>query len=41
MKEDREACLEIGMDDYLGKPIRVDELVGALSRCQALERRQE
>jgi CheY-like chemotaxis protein len=41
MKEDREACLEIGMDDYLGKPIRVEELVGALSRCQALERRQE
>jgi len=37
MKEDREACLEMGMDDYLAKPIRVEELVGALSRCQAVE----
>jgi PAS domain S-box-containing protein len=36
MKEDREACLEVGMDDYLGKPIRVEELIAALSRCQAL-----
>jgi len=36
MKEDREACLDIGMDDYLAKPIRVEELVGALSRCQAV-----
>jgi CheY-like chemotaxis protein len=36
MKEDREACLAVGMDDYLGKPIRVEELIAALSRCQAL-----
>jgi HPt (histidine-containing phosphotransfer) domain-containing protein len=28
------------MDDYLGKPIRVEELVAALSRCQALDRRE-
>jgi CheY-like chemotaxis protein len=33
MQGDREMCLEAGMDDYLSKPIRVDELVGALQRC--------
>jgi DNA-binding response OmpR family regulator len=26
------------MDDYIGKPIRIDELVGALSACHPLER---
>jgi CheY-like chemotaxis protein len=37
MKEDRDACQAAGMDDYLGKPIRVEELMAALSRCQPLE----
>jgi CheY-like chemotaxis protein len=31
MQGDREMCLEAGMDDYLSKPIRVDELVNALN----------
>ncbi len=34
MQGDREMCLAAGMDDYLTKPIRVAELVGALSRSQ-------
>jgi signal transduction histidine kinase/CheY-like chemotaxis protein len=33
MQGDREICLEAGMDDYVSKPIRVEELVAALSRC--------
>ncbi|HLE27353.1 MAG TPA: GAF domain-containing protein, partial [Anaerolineales bacterium] len=36
MQGDREMCLAAGMDDYIAKPIRVEELVEALSRCQVL-----
>jgi len=33
MQGDRELCLAAGMDDYIAKPIRVEELVQALARC--------
>ena len=36
MQGDRELTIEAGMDDYVAKPIRVDELVGALSRVTPL-----
>ena len=37
MQEDREACLAAGMDDYVSKPIQVEELVRALSQCRSPE----
>jgi CheY-like chemotaxis protein len=33
MSGDRERCLEAGMDDYLAKPLRSDELSAALERA--------
>ena len=32
----RELTIEAGMDDYVAKPIRVDELIGALSKVTPL-----
>ena len=34
MPEDREACFDAGMDDYVAKPIRPNELAAALGRAR-------
>jgi PAS domain S-box-containing protein len=37
MPEDREACFDAGMDDYVAKPIRPNELAAALGRARPRE----
>ncbi len=32
MEGDREECLEAGMDDYISKPIRIEEVQAAIKR---------
>jgi PAS domain S-box-containing protein len=35
MQGDREACLSAGMDDYISKPIKTEELTAAMERARA------
>lgn len=37
MQGDREMCLDAGMDAYITKPVRINELRDVLSRCQPME----
>ncbi len=37
MQGDKEACLNAGMDDYLSKPVRVEELVAALNKSLVID----
>lgn len=39
LQEDREMCIAAGMDDYISKPIRINELIQVLDRAHPLKPR--
>ncbi len=36
MESDRDECIAAGMDDYISKPIRLEQLIQVLSKCRPL-----
>ena len=36
MQGDREKCINAGMDDYISKPIHVEELIEAMGKCKRI-----
>jgi CheY-like chemotaxis protein len=34
MAEDRENCILVGMDDFISKPVRIDDLANVLKKFQ-------
>jgi CheY-like chemotaxis protein len=40
-REDRVACLDAGMDDYVSKPIEIDVLHGAIERARERAHRRD
>jgi CheY-like chemotaxis protein len=41
MQVDRQKCLEVGMDDFLAKPVRLEDLAEALHRYLPLSETME
>jgi protein-histidine pros-kinase len=40
MHGDREKCIEAGMDDYVSKPVKIDDLRAAIERSLQLAETQ-
>ncbi len=40
MQGDRQHCLDVGMDDYVSKPVKLEELVSALEQARLLSEGQ-
>jgi len=38
---DKERCLKVGMDDFLSKPVQIDQLRQALLKWSASEKTQQ
>jgi CheY-like chemotaxis protein len=36
LEDDKQACLAAGMQDYITKPVKIEQLSQALSQCQPL-----
>ncbi|VVB69234.1 Methanogenesis regulatory histidine kinase FilI [uncultured archaeon] len=36
LEGDRKRCIEAGMDDYISKPVRLEDLIEALGRCSPI-----
>ncbi|MBC7915575.1 MAG: response regulator, partial [Pyrinomonadaceae bacterium] len=41
MQEDREMCLKVGMDDYIAKPLKLDELLKVLEKAAGVVAKKE
>lgn len=35
LEQDKQKCFDVGMDDFLGKPINIGEVTEALNKCQS------
>jgi CheY-like chemotaxis protein len=41
MKEDKDRCLETGMDDFLSKPVKLENIVDILAKWYAIAHTEE